>query len=306
VPHPVTGEQEIRRQVEEILEDLLPLDVSLVSSTLCHYTSLSVTLLILEKTHEDIFLSECRYCNDREEFTYAFKVAIDILASWPNPTFAQPVATVLQLFKQEAYVFCLCEPPADRLSQWRGYGADGRGTCISFDAVALLAMTGPGFERRLVPVKYYDPIQTRGDLTQVIQEGQRRYYNAASVVHQQTIIEATALALYYLCPVYKDPGFTEECEWRLLYMPLMTPAAGAISPTYYRDRNGFLIPYVKLSELARLPTRNVGPGLPIEEIMVGPSGLIDLNEEALTDLVLLHPNQHGRITITRSTIPYRP
>jgi hypothetical protein len=90
VPHPVTGQQEIRREVEEILENLLPLDAPLNYSTLCHYTSLSVTLLILDAVREDILLSECRYCNDREEFAYAFKAAIDSLEKWPNKAFARP------------------------------------------------------------------------------------------------------------------------------------------------------------------------------------------------------------------------
>jgi hypothetical protein len=109
VPHPITGRQEIRDEVEEILQDLLPVDGISAPRMLCHYTSLSVTLLILEDTREDIFLSECRYCNDRDEFAYAFTAALSILANWPNQAFAYPVASVVQQFKQEAYVFCLCD-----------------------------------------------------------------------------------------------------------------------------------------------------------------------------------------------------
>jgi hypothetical protein len=77
---------------------------------------------------------------------------------------------------------------------------------------------------------------------------------------------------------------------------------------------GFVIPYVRLSEVATLPggagqglpNRNVGPGLPITEVMVGPSGLIELNEEALTDFICAHPNQAGLINVDKSVIPYRP
>jgi hypothetical protein len=150
------------------------------------------------------------------------------------------------------------------------------------------------------------------DLSLLLRNGENRYQAASSSQQQTLVVEATALSLYYVCPIYKDEGFEEEKEWRFLYMPVMTTAAPAA--VYYRDRSGFVIPYVRLSEVAALPggaglglpNRTVGPGLPITEVMVGPSGLIDLNREALIDFVASHPNQSGFITVTKSIIPYRP
>jgi hypothetical protein len=304
MPHPIRPNADLRQEAEELLDEILPADVRPADTTLCHYTSLAVTLLILEHTREDVFMSECRYCNDRQEFLYAFTTARQILMSWSNHAFGLSVDAVLVTLKQEAYVLCLCEPPADRLSQWRGYGADGRGTCISFEVSAFVRMAGSGRQRRLAQV-IYDPNKMRSDLTNLIQAGEHRYNNASANM-QQTIVEATALALYFLCPIYKDPGFAEEREFRFIYMPLLTPSGSSIAPTRYRDRSGFLIPYVRLSDVATLPNRIVGPGLPIERIMVGPSGLIGLNYEALNDYVQLHPNQTGRISVDRSAIPYRP
>ena len=303
-PHPIKPNADLRQEAEQLLDEILPTDVRPTDTTLCHYTSLSVTLLILEHTRADVFMSECRYCNDRQEFLYAFNGARQILMTWANHRFGQAVEAVLVTLKQEAYVFCLCEPPADRLSQWRGYGADGHGTCISFEVAELLKMAGSSRQSRLAQV-IYDPNKMQSDLTNLTNAGEQRFNNA-SANFQQTIVEATALALYFLCPIYKDPGFAEEHEFRLIYMPLLTPSGNPIAPTHYRDRSGFLIPYVRLSQVARLPNRNIGPGLSIEQIMVGPSGLIDLNFEALNDCVQLHPNQTGRISVDRSAIPYRP
>jgi hypothetical protein len=301
----VQGDISIQQQVTQLLDDLLPLDVNVPSETLCHYTSLSTTLSILKERDENVFLTECRYCNDREEFKYAFDEARSILNSWSNRAFARLVDADLISFKKEAYVFCLCLPPPDKLSQWRGYGADGRGACITFDADELRKMAAGSAAKRLIPIEY-DRAKMTTELTDVIQRGDIAHTGAVTASRQATVVSGTALALYYLCPKYKDIGFEEEREWRFLYMPLMADSAHP-KPSF-RDRYGFVIPYMKMTDIATLPSYGPVPvdGLPVTEIMVGPSGLIDLNEEALKGFVTNHIATARIISITRSSIPYRP
>ena len=68
----------------------------------------------------------------------------------------------------DAFIFCMstgltssAPPPQDMLSQWRAYGQDGRGICLTFDGSDLsrLVANTPGL--RLNPVIYNRTTQKR-------------------------------------------------------------------------------------------------------------------------------------------------
>jgi hypothetical protein len=116
----------------------------------------------------------------------------------------------------------------------------------------------------------------------------------------------------------KAPGFVEEQEWRLIFMP----PAGVSPMLNFHPRRDFLAPYLTLNNiwftlqpamiaipaLAALlnpirATAHVRPLVPITQIMVGPSGHATLTQRAMQKLVAqVH---RGAIPITISAIPYR-
>ena len=117
----------------------------------------------------------------------------------------------------------------------------------------------------------------------------------------------------------KDPGFAEEEEWRLLFVP---PRAGVSCVVDFHPRRDFLAPYIKLRDvwaqlrpemmridelaatvpLARADAQEPPKLVPITKIMIGPSGDKSLNERAFAKAV----KQAGReVEILTSKIPYR-
>jgi hypothetical protein len=99
-------------------------------------------------------------------------------------------------------------------------------------------------------------------------------------------------SLLMVTPLMKHPGFREECEWRLVLLPEF--AANPVIPKF-RARPDLLVPYVDLFFV--LPGRT----LPVDEVMVGPSNIPELNELAVSRVQNAPPASN----IKKSQIPYR-
>ena len=107
--------------------------------------------------------------------------------------------------------------PQDRLSQWRAYGQDGRGVCLSLDASSLAKIVKHTPGLRINPV-IYDPTLQRNFVNAIITEGVN-----LSQAQDPSALSATVGALVFATPLMKAQGFSEEWEWRLIFMP---PAVG--------------------------------------------------------------------------------
>ena len=131
-------------------------------------------------------------------------------------------------------------------------------------------------------------------------------------------LAATVGALTFATPLMKAQGFSEEWEWRLIFMP---PAGGPRLTLEFQPRRDFLAPFLRLNYIwndlrpiyAKIPALRPNPPinsplpagtplLPITEVMVGPSGHQPLNLGAMTKLLAqtLWP-----LTPSHSDIPYR-
>lgn len=131
--------------------------------------------------------------------------------------------------------FCLSEHK-DLLSQWRGYADDGQGVSIGFSKLyleklgSLISADRSGIS--LQPVNYGDPIEDdpvikllqvilkrakiwskckRGSFLFPATEDEKREYDEA----RSSLIEATGY-LMFISHKFKNPAFSEECEWRLM------------------------------------------------------------------------------------------
>lgn len=133
--------------------------------------------------------------------------------------------------------------------------------------------------------------------------------------------EAAVAALVFATPLMKAPGFAEEREWRLIFMP---PGMGITPQLSFHPRRDFLAPYVKLKHIwddlrpamlavpdleatlgpsGSRPVAHVPPLVNISTVMIGPSGHQTLNERSIGKLLI--QTKRPTVTILKSQIPYR-
>jgi hypothetical protein len=287
---------------------------------LYYFTSLEVARHILEE--DDVRLTHAEYSNDQMEMEAAKTIIGECLAARAGGTpFFRGVETNYMALAAglDAYIFCLSTGaatgglPQDRLSQWRAYGQDGRGICLTLavNELASLVFHTPGL--RINPVIYDRATQT-WMVNEILSEGL-----ALHTIADPNALSATVGALVFATPLMKAPGFEEECEWRLVFMP---PRDGPQPQLKFHPRRDFLAPFLTMQyiwsslrpQLASIPALrpnpplnrreepNANPLIPVTEVMVGPSGHQFLNLRAITKLL----SQTGRaLTPTASRIPYR-
>lgn len=308
----------------DILEEVITLLVQEHLLVTCprqlyHYTTLDTASQIINL--DNIRLSHAEYSNDQNEMA----TAKDLIKSELRKLGADPFfAQVLQDYENlaptlDAYIFCMSSGleqgplPQDMLSQWRAYGHDGRGVCLTLGGYEFGRLGGnvPGL--RINPVIYELPKQTRL-IAEILQCGKVR--NSGDPDARS----ATVAALVFCTPLMKASEFAEEREWRLIFMP---PQRGPQPQLEFHPRRDFLAPFINFHELwnklrldllevpelrqslrGNLPNPPPGPHLvPIQEITVGPSGHQLLNVRAFEKL--LDQAKRSSVAVQLSKIPYR-
>jgi hypothetical protein len=292
----------LREVVEQLMADkTLPAP----PPKLHHFTSLETACRIIGS--DNVRLSHSEYSNE-------------LRSRSPNPFFGDLFSDFDALAPSlDAYIFCMStgnsdpHAPQDILSQWRAYGQDGRGACLTLDTSKLnrLVYNTPGL--RINPVVYGKDRQTKF-VGHILDRGFAAHTTGAANAR-----EATTAALVFVTPLMKAQGFEEEHEWRLIFMP---PKLGPRPKLEFQARRDFLAPYLDLRYLwdelqpkmvaipelvATLPSPRPDAGVPplvhITHVMIGPSGHQSLNVRAIAKLL----NQADRlaVTIQQSQIPYR-
>ena len=186
--------------------------------TLYHYTSLDTFLKIVQG--ESIRLSDLGQSNDTHEGLYVLDHLKKAIRSSTIPAQLHEILyEVLEDFLtySGALGFCLSEKP-DQLSQWRGYGDDGHGICIGFDATKLES-AGQNTSHmlrhaKIVPVNYGEK-RTRGI--------------------QQSLI--SALNQIELCSSNYENFITEITEYILIESPNETAVTTAATEAWVAISN---------------------------------------------------------------------
>lgn len=282
-----------------------------------HYTSLDAALSILQ--HREIRLFHCEYLNDSTEIRGAIALINNIvttaIGSARNRSYHKPseifYSDVLSKFDTksslyEAFVFCLSAGDLtslrgqDVLSAWRAYGRDGRGVCLSYDSGQLRTYAAGGNGLRLSQVIYDELVQERV-ITDILYRG----YDAFNKTNnQQDAVAATVASLVFMMPVLKHKAFSEEHEWRFIFLPEdRDPTSSGIK---FQLRGDLVVPYYTMQDALdppNQPTRDpskaaVNPTPHVAEIMVGPSGFLQLNVKSFEVM-------RGTATLRWSEIPYR-
>jgi len=158
---------------------------------------------------------------------------------------------------------CSFSEAEDSLSQWRGYCPGGNGLCVGFDSSSL--------------VKYFDKKYYRIEQCKYNFDKQKEKINdmldqyIEDIPQIETEDELPLMGgpqtfeflnkFFQIAPIYKDPSFKEEQEWRFISMskPHGWP------DLKYREGLSMIIPYddVKIS-IDDSP-------LPIKNVIIGPT-----------------------------------
>lgn len=273
-----------------------------------HFTSIDAAHCIL--VSDDIRLTHAEYSNDQTEISEAKSlIAQRMEVRAEQHTFFGPLA---QQYNQraatlDAYLFCMSTgrqrrdgsplEPQDILSQWRAYGQDGRGVCLTFGYRALrqLVERVTHLHLRLNPV-IYEPEVQRDFVDAILDMG----FGAVQHGGEDMARDATVDALVFATPLIKALGFEEENEWRLIFMP---PANYDLA-LKFKSRRDFLAPFVSFKEICTGHDKQEAQRLaPITKVMIGPSGHQSLSERAFVKLI----NQTRRlgVEVLKSRLPYR-
>jgi len=263
---------------------------------LFHYTDLAGLQGIL--LYQDLWLTNSRYSNDSEEMVHGINAANKVLNANPASPYLDIVKQLLAQPEGGVYVCCFCEKN-NLLSQWRSYGANGTGVSLQFDPNGFSSIAGPDCPSGLLRLwKVFYEATRQEDIVQKAID----FFAPASPYQQpgcpvDLCARQAADAIRFFIPTFKNPDFSEEKEWRLIF----TPSLSAIVPLRFRVSRNILVPYYSMKELC---TNSPAPAsLPIKGLCIGPSSNKQLNVESAR--LLLLQNGFGAVPVTASDTPYR-
>jgi len=256
--------------------------------TLYHYTSLNGILGILES--RSVWATHASYLNDASEFfhglSFAKQVAGGIFMEDDYlAAFGWAVRHGLEAVSADSLYVTSFSEKADLLSQWRGYCPPGAGLCVGFTISQLQsfceergyrlekciydhkeqsqrveALVNECFEmfpKPRITRKEYESLDSKGRVDANISyrtqtsEGPRKLQ--ADLAVQWLCAEVAEVA-----PLFKNEGFHEESEWRIV-------AKEPKERVKFRASSSYLAPYVEL-ELLSDARRSA-----LREVIIGPN-----------------------------------
>jgi len=187
-----------------------------------------------------------------------------------------------------AYNLSFCLEP-DLLSQWRGYGSS-QGVCLEFDddelADSLELMHYQVFKNRVIYTKENSTVEARKEIL--------AFFNAPEVqaaISQDAIYELgyAAKLAHSLPPFFKNDGFKEEQEFRMVILP-DRPFEGV----NFRVNDNGLVPYLIVKSKDKLP---------LKSIRIGPRSNRSMMMEGIAFLLQSKGYNSTRISFTET--PFR-
>jgi hypothetical protein len=268
---------------------------------LFHYTNQEGFLGIISSG--EFWATKVQYMNDSMEFGLATALAKRLLnariqgdqSSSSCPLFKRLLESIdaISNVNLASVSFCVS---SDLLSQWRGYGARG-GLSIGFRSSILknLAIGSTGRLGRCL----YDVSDQTAILGGVIDDAVHSYQISINSSPDQlpSICGRFEKALIKFGAFFKDPGFREEEEWRLV-----TSIVNYIDERFcFRPGKSMLIPYFKF-KVREEPTW----GEEITSVTVGPCPHPEISAHAINGALMKTGISPGITSfVSNSRIPFR-
>jgi hypothetical protein len=275
---------------------------------------------------DEVWLSNPLYMNDWEELRFGMNAGAAEFRSHPAliaachtaENHAALLASFDELFNafdsehaMDTYVLCLAEHHRDDedgvLSMWRGYGANGGGVAVVFDAAKLSAVQSSPF---VVSKVEYASQPARLDwidkkivaLAELISKHEQTRENLQLVAHAW--IERLKLFSLFT----KHSGFSEEKEWRIVYFNDRDTQRQLAPMQGYAITSRGVEPKLKL-KINDLPGALAGTlslDMLIERIVLGPSISTVLAANSVRRMLALNGRESLASKVVASSIPYRP
>lgn len=285
-----------------------------------HYTSAEVAVSILK--NREVWMRNSTTMNDFMEVEYGLqclKAAYEgepgqLFNSVLNSCFSGAGDELRERFnawlpgmKLDTYLTCVSEHPASedglgRLSMWRAYGGQ--------TGVALVLKAAPFFDETDVlranssPVGYFSPEEFTAHFLEVAKSLEANT-EVLTKLGRERVFEILFNVLRFSVQCTKHPGFREEQEWRVVYVPSMHPS-DKIKSSVECVRGTPQVVY-------KIPLKNhpeeglFGLEIPefLERIIIGPSQHPQVLRRAFSQLLKEAGVQFPQDRIVVSDIPLR-
>jgi len=259
-----------------------------------HFTTQAGILGIIQA--REMWATQVHFLNDKHEIFLTFKLLEKELkrriGAAQTPALRSLLVDIRKNLKRidqsHICIASFCEQ-GDLLSQWRGYGNQGKGYAIGFDLDKLRRIAK---QQHFVlwPCVYNVSVQL--ELVEYLIESWLREFCDGKTSHEK-MRKIIDISTGQLAPILKDESFSEEKEWRLVSSVLTSKSPGFA----FREGQYSLIPYYKFS----INDKKGNNG--IKNIIVGPSPHHELARNSLTSF--LHTQKLSRVEIKSSKIPFR-
>jgi hypothetical protein len=268
---------------------------------LFHYTADEALIPILNS--QLLYATERTCLNDGQEFTWGFNSFRNLLKEKASNAFSHDfIDNVLTAIDGKVdddlrhFIVSLSAKP-DLLSQWRAYAANGKGFAIGLNCQTLRDRSGFGefvlrdidlqrmpkqhcFCYQLLPV-IYDKEAQQQSIVEFLNAA-NAFWNSLEDSNDQTMQKFFRMVVQHrvkeLLISFKNPAFSEECEWRLV-----ATVHKNSEKIHYRNGRFGITPYLKLN----VSPRSILPAakLDISSLWVGPNSPARTNRRGL-DMLL--------------------
>lgn len=296
---------------------------SSLPNPLYHYTTPAGALGILEE--KIIRASNAVFLNDSEEIRFALRIASDIcLELADSPKYHHLEKSVLRdtglrlidgPIHEYSNIFVACfSRNGDDLSQWRGYGRDGRGVSLGFNTRALVKLL-ENQKIRFVKINYKKD-QAKQKIRSILESWHKNVWSRKMLFKECINITpsdeemlsnmvrglgwALRLVLRRVAACFKDPAFKSEWEFRAIVRLTNQNLSKRVK---FVPRDDMLRPYVEMN------LSNPGIGIqraPIDTIKIGPSAHSDLSATSMRLFLRKLKYEDAGGMIEKSIVPFRP
>lgn len=248
------------------------------------------------------------FTNDHSEHKLLINKAVDRLQATINEEdrkYNEFLLCPLMDFNISPHIACFSSEP-DLLSQWRAYSGDGDGFTIGFSVEALQRQI-KAFSDQQIPIRLWTVSYETQDQENILDQYLGEY-QAARPVEMRDMDELFRIAMntysivWTVAAICKNHGFHEECEHRILLMPMLredetgglpVPDLGT-SPLQFRVTDREIIPYYTFSF----------PENAITDIWLGPKNYARNNVDALQSFLRANGYNVDNIKISLSEATY--